>query len=71
MAREGAAALGFAVKLVVSAEVLAGTFVSVGGAMQEARASMDIPLLFALTIVTVAFAAVLEMLACKLTRWCE
>ena len=71
VAREGAAALGFAVKLVVSAEVLAGTFISVGGAMQEARASMDIPLLFALTIVTVAFAAVLETVVCKLTRWCE
>lgn len=58
---EGAAAFGFAVKLVVSAEVLAGTFGSLGGAMQEARACLDIPLLFALTLVTLFVATVLEI----------
>ena len=42
MARESAAALSFALKLVVSAEVLARTYGSVGGWMQDAKAFSEI-----------------------------
>ncbi len=53
--KEGAAALSFSVKLVVSAEVLANTAKSLGGMMQEAKIYAEIPQLFAL--VGVAFVA--------------
>ncbi|MBQ8684971.1 MAG: ABC transporter permease subunit [Clostridia bacterium] len=60
--REGAAALGLALKLVASAEVLAGTYASLGGLMQEAKAYLDMPLLFALVCVTFLLGLALEAL---------
>ena len=60
--KEGAAALSFSVKLVVSAEVLANTAKSLGGMMQEAKIYAEIPQLFAL--VTVAFFAGLILETC-------
>lgn len=57
--REGGAALSFSLKLVVSAEVIANTYESLGGMMQEAR-SYEVPDLFALVILTFAVALVLE-----------
>ncbi len=58
--REGGAALSFSLKLVVSAEVIAYTYESLGGLMQEARASYEMPDLFALVILIFAFALLLE-----------
>ncbi len=60
--KETGASLAFAVKLVVSAEVLAMTYQSLGGWLQEAKAYLDIPLLFAIITVTVALGLVLETL---------
>lgn len=59
--REAGAALSFAVKLVVSAEVLAATYNSLGGMMQEAKIYLDMPLLFALVGVTFLVGAVIEL----------
>lgn len=50
--RSSGAALSFSLKLVVSAEVLSGTYNSLGGMMQNAKLYMEIPLLFALIILT-------------------
>lgn len=60
--RETGAALSFSLKLVVSAEVLAYTFPSMGNLMQEARL-YDISQLFALVGVTFALGLLLEGLA--------
>ncbi|MBE7079307.1 MAG: ABC transporter permease subunit [Clostridiales bacterium] len=58
--REGGAALSFSLKLVVSAEVIANTYESLGGLMQEARVSYEMPNLFALVILTFLAALLLE-----------
>ena len=60
--KEAGAALAFAVKLVVSAEVLANTFKSLGGLMQEAKLYLDMPMLFALVCVTFLLGLLLEAL---------
>ena len=60
--RESVACLGLGLKLVASAEVLAGTYLSLGGLMQDAKAYLDLPLLFALVFVCVALSLVLEWL---------
>lgn len=60
--REGAAGLSFALKLVVSAEVLAGTYKSLGFWMQEAKTYLDTPTLFALVVITFALGLFLELL---------
>lgn len=60
--REGAGALSFALKLVVSAEVVANTAKSLGGMMQESQAYMDLPQLFALVVVTFVVALCLELI---------
>jgi NitT/TauT family transport system permease protein len=60
--RESGAALAFCVKLVVSAEVLASTFKSLGGLMQEGKMYLDMPLLFALVCVTFLLGLLLETL---------
>ena len=58
--RESGAACSFAVKLVVSAEVLAGTFGSLGGMMQDAKAFYEMPALFALVIVAFLIGLAIE-----------
>lgn len=58
--KEWSAALSFALKLVVSAEVLANTYISLGGMMQQARMFVEVPELFALTILTVLTGFLLE-----------
>ena len=63
--RETGAALSFSLKLVVSAEVLAYTFPSMGNLMQEARL-YDIAQLFALVGVTFVLGLLLEGLAALL-----
>ncbi len=50
--RESTAAVSFALKLVVSAEVLANTYKSLGGLMQEAKLYYEMPTLFALVALT-------------------
>lgn len=60
--RESSASLGLGLKLVASAEVLAGTYLSMGGLMQEAKAYLDLPLLFALVFVCVLVGLALEWL---------
>ena len=72
--KEGAAALSFSVKLVVSAEVLASTAKSLGGMMQEARVYAEIPQLFALVMLVFIVGLVLELavtaLAVKMEKRC-
>ena len=58
--KEGAAALSFSLKLIVSAEVLSFTAKSLGGMMQDAKLYSEIPQLFALVGVTFALGLVLE-----------
>ena len=58
----GASALGFALKLTVSAEVLADSFIGLGGMMQEAKAYLDIPLLFALLLAVFVLSLGLDIL---------
>ena len=60
--REAGAALSFSLKLVISAEVLANTYKSLGGMMQEARAYLEMPTLFALVIVGFLTGLFLELL---------
>lgn len=58
--KESAAALSFSLKLVVSAEVLANTYRSVGGLMQQAKMFVEMPTLFALTLVVLVAGFLLE-----------
>ena len=58
--REAAAALSFSLKLTVSAEVLANTYQSIGGMMQEAKIYVEVPALFALTALVVIAGFLLE-----------
>ena len=58
--RESAGALAFSVKLVVSAEIMANTFKSLGGLMQDAKIYLDMPRLFALTLLAVLAGLILE-----------
>ncbi len=58
--RESAAAFSFSLKLVVSAEVLANTYRSLGGMMQEASMYVEMPALFALTLTVLITGFALE-----------
>lgn len=58
--RESTAAASFALKLVVSAEVLANTYKSLGGLMQEAKLYYEMPALFALVLLTFLTGLTLE-----------
>lgn len=58
--REASAALSFSLKLTVSAEVLANTYQSLGGMLQEAKLYVEMPSLFALTILVLATGFLLE-----------
>jgi NitT/TauT family transport system permease protein len=69
--RESGAALAFSLKLVVSAEVLANTYQSVGGMMQEARLFLEMPALFALVALTFFVGIVLETLISCLANFVE
>lgn len=60
--RQSGAALGFSVKLIVSAEVLANTTKSLGGMMQEAKIYENMPQLFALVTASFVIALLLETL---------
>ena len=58
--REAGAAVSFSLKLVVSAEVLAGTAKSLGGMMQDAKVYLELPQLFALVGVAFLIGLLLE-----------
>lgn len=60
--RESAGALSFSLKLVVSAEIMANTFKSIGGWMQDSKIYLDMPRLFALTLLVVFTGLLLETL---------
>ena len=64
---EGSAILSMGLKITVSGEVLAATFQSLGGMMQEAQVYLETPRLFALTILTVLLGFLLEG-ACALIK---
>lgn len=64
---EGSAILSMGLKITVSGEVLAATFQSLGGMMQEAQVYLATPRLFALTILTVLLGFLLEG-ACALLK---
>ncbi len=74
-AREGIAAFSLAIKLVVSAEVLAQTAKSLGGQMQEAKVYLDMPYLFALVLAVVAVGILIELFGAwvsgKVERWLQ
>ena len=57
---ESAAGFSFAIKLVVSAEILANVAGSLGGQMQEASMYAQMPRLFALTLVVCLIALLVE-----------
>lgn len=59
--KESAAAVSFSLKLTVSAEILALTPISLGSMMQQAQTFVEMPMVFALTLVAVAAACVLEI----------
>ncbi|MCD7729098.1 MAG: ABC transporter permease subunit [Clostridia bacterium] len=59
---QSGAAFSLTLKIIVSAEVMSRTLSSIGGMMQEARSYLEIPELFALTIVTVIAGALAEFL---------
>lgn len=59
--RESGAALAFSLKLVISAEILAATYSSLGGMMQEARLYLEMPRLFALVVATFLTGLLLEL----------
>ncbi len=61
--KEGGAAISFALKLVVSAEVLVGTYRSVGYLMNDANQIPNMSLLFALVCVTALAGLALESVA--------
>ena len=53
--------LAFALKLTVSAEVMASTYTALGGMLAEAQAYINLPRLAAITLVTVALGIALEL----------
>ena len=65
------AALSFALKLTVSAEILAVTFQSLGGLMQEAKLYAEIPQLFALVGVSFVVGLLMELSVNLLAEWME
>ena len=56
------ATLAFTVKLIVSAEILSYTYQSIGGLIQSANVYSEMANLFALTLLSVAFATILDIL---------
>ena len=69
--REGFAGLGYAIKLVVSAEVLASTYQSLGGMMGDAKLYYEMPTLFALVLVVFVLSLVLELVGSALSERAE
>ena len=60
--RESASAFSFALKIVVSAEIISNTYLSIGGSLQEYKLFLEIPSMFALTLIIVAVGVVVELI---------
>lgn len=69
--REASAGASFALKLVVSAEVLAYTFVSLGGMLQSSKIYMQTPRTFALAFMVVLTGLLIESVGILLARFVE
>ena len=54
--------LSFALKLIISAEVMASTYTAIGGMMSEAQIYINLPRLAALTVVAVLFGIAVELI---------
>lgn len=65
---ETGADLSLGLKVTVSAEVLAATYVSLGGLMQSARSFLEMPRLAALTLITVLAGLVIDVAFSCLSR---
>lgn len=65
---EAGAGFSLTLKIIVSAEVMANTYKSLGGMMQQAKSYLEIPELFALTIITVLVGALFEFAFNRLSR---
>lgn len=69
--REGSGGLAFALKLVVSAEVLADTYHSLGGLMKDAKLYYEIPALFALVLIVCLLGFIVETVGILLADGAE
>lgn len=69
--RECSGGLSFGLKLIVSAEVMASTYVSLGGMLQESKMYLQTPRLFALTLIVVVTGLLLEGAGLLLARLAE
>lgn len=69
--RQASSGVSFAIKLVVSAEVIASTFVGVGGMIGLSKAYFEIPKTFALTLLVVAVGLIVELVGIWLSRLAE
>ena len=69
--REGVGALSFSLKLVVSAEVLANTYLSLGGMLQDSKIWMNMSQTFALTFIVVIVGLIFEWLGTMLSALVE
>jgi len=69
--REASAGLSFALKLVVSAEILANTFNSLGGMLQLSKIYLETPKVFALTLVVIVVGLILEVTGLLISKAVE
>ena len=60
--------ISLGLKIMISAEVLASTFKSLGGMMQESRLYLDMPRLAALTLLVVFFGLIVDIAFSQLSR---
>lgn len=65
---QGGANVSLGLKVMISSEVLANTFKSLGGMMQSARLNVEMPRLAALTIIAVITGFVIEIALSQLER---
>lgn len=61
--------LSFAIKLVISAEVMAYAYTSIGGMMESAYALIDIPRLMALTLVAILLGLIIEFVFAIINKY--
>lgn len=69
--REAAGGISFGLKLIVSAEILANTYVGIGGMLQLSKIYMETPRMFALTLLVIAVGLVLEGIGIALSQYVE
>ncbi len=65
---EAGANMSLGLKVMISAEVMASTYKSIGGLMNSARAYLEMPRLAALTLITVALGLALDIALSQLKR---